>query len=187
MRRPRTKRSGEHIKKEFQQKMVEIKRVTRVVAGGKRMRFRALVVIGDQKGRVGIGVRKGMDVSEAINKAVNAAKKSMITVKLVNGTIPHEIKLKYKSSVVFLKPARPGTGVIAGGAIRSVLDMVGVKNVLSKMIGSPNKINNVTATYIALSKMRSKEESKPKAADSSKGESSLDPKGREVKPEKITT
>jgi small subunit ribosomal protein S5 len=141
-------------KREFEQKTIEVSRVTRVVAGGKRMRFRALVVIGDKKGRVGIGVRKGADVSEAMNKAVNSAKKSMITVPIINDTIPHEIKLKFKSSVVFLKPAKPGTGVIAGGAIRQVLDMVGVKNVLSKMLGSSNKINNVMATYIALSKMK---------------------------------
>jgi small subunit ribosomal protein S5 len=143
-------------KKEFEQKTIEVARVTRVVAGGKRMRFRALVVIGDKKGRVGIGTRKGVDVSEAVNKAVNSAKKSMITVPLYNDTIPHEIKLKFKSSVVFLKPAKPGTGVIAGGAIRQVLDLVGVKNVLSKMLGSSNKINNVMATYLALSKMKAK-------------------------------
>ncbi len=149
---------GDGSKKEFEQKTVEIKRVTRVVAGGKRMRFRALVVIGDKKGRVGMGVRKGADVSEAVNKAVNSAKKNMITVKIINDTIPHEIKFKFKSSVVFLKPARPGTGVIAGGAIRQVLDLVGVKNVLSKMLGSNNKVNNVTATYKALGKLKSKEE-----------------------------
>src|ERR1044071_878460 len=101
-------------KRDFEQKIVEIKRVTRVVAGGKRMRFRALVVIGDKKGKVGVGLRKGTDVSEAVNKAVNAAKKSMIAVAIVNDSIPHEVKIKYKSSVVFLKPARPGTGVIAG-------------------------------------------------------------------------
>lgn len=146
---------GEQGKKEFEQKTIEVARVTRVVAGGKRMRFRALVVIGDKKGRVGIGVRKGVDVSEAVNKAVNTAKKSMITMPLIDGTIPHEIKVKFKSSVVFLKPAKPGTGVIAGGAIRQVLDLVGVKNVLSKMMGSSNKINNVMATYLALSKMKS--------------------------------
>jgi small subunit ribosomal protein S5 len=151
-------RGGDAGKKEFEQKIVEIKRVTRVVAGGKRMRFRALVVIGDKKGKVGMGLRKGTDVSEAVNKAVNAAKKTMVAVKLINDTIPHEIKLKYKSSVVFLKPAQPGTGVIAGGAIRSVLDLAGVKNILSKMIGSSNKVNNVMATYLALTKLRSKEE-----------------------------
>lgn len=146
------------MKREFEQKVVEVKRVTRVVAGGKRMRFRALVVIGDKKGKVGIGLRKGADVSEAVQKAVNSAKKTMISIPLVNDSIPHEIKLKYKSSVVFLKPARPGTGVIAGGAIRSVLDLVGVKNVLSKMIGSSNKVNNVMATYLALRAMRTKEQ-----------------------------
>lgn len=145
---------GDRGPREFEQKVIEVARVTRVVAGGKRMRFRALVVIGDKKGRVGIGVRKGVDVSEAVNKAVNSAKKNLITIGLKNDTIPHEIKLKFKSSVVFLKPAKPGTGVIAGGAIRQVLDMVGVKNVLSKMLGSSNKINNVMATYLALSKMK---------------------------------
>lgn len=154
MVRPRRGRQQEFIKRDFEQKVVEIKRVTRVMAGGKRMRFRALVVIGDRKGRVGVGLRKGIDVSEAVNKAVNAAKKSMISVNLVNDTIPHDIKYKYKSSVVFLKPARPGTGIIAGGSIRQVLDLVGVKNVLSKMLGSSNKVNNVMATYEALSKMR---------------------------------
>lgn len=159
MARPRrTNRGQDAGKREFEQKIVEIKRVTRVVAGGKRMRFRALVVIGDKKGKVGIGLRKGADVSEAINKAVNAAKKTMIPIKIVNDTIPHEIKFKYKSSVVFLKPAQPGTGVIAGGAIRQVLDLVGVKNVLSKMLGSSNKVNNVMATYLALARLRSKEE-----------------------------
>ncbi len=158
MRRQSRGRNQEAGKRDFEQKIVEIKRVTRVVAGGKRMRFRALVVIGDKKGKVGIGLKKGADVSEAVNKAVTAAKKTMIPIKIVNDTIPHEIKFKYKSSVVFLKPAQPGTGVIAGGAIRQVLDLVGVKNVLSKMIGSSNKVNNVMATYLALSKLRSKEE-----------------------------
>jgi small subunit ribosomal protein S5 len=158
--RPRQSRGrgGDQGKREFEQKIVEIKRVTRVTGGGKRMRFRALVVIGDKKGKVGIGLQKGADVSEAVNKAVNAAKKTMVPIKIVNDTIPHEIKFKFKSSVVFLKPAQPGTGVIAGGAIRQVLDLVGVKNVLSKMIGSSNKVNNVMATYLALTKLRSKEE-----------------------------
>src|SRR3954469_9272714 len=104
-RRDRRGRPHEQIKRDFEQKVVEVKRVTRVVAGGKRMRFRALVVIGDKKGKVGIGLRKGTDVSEAVNKAVNSAKKTMISVNIAKDTIPHEIKLKYKSSVVFLKPA----------------------------------------------------------------------------------
>lgn len=147
---------GDQIKRDFEQKVVEIKRVTRVVAGGKRMRFRALVVIGDKKGKVGVGLRKGTDVSESVQKAVNTAKKSLVSINMVGDTIPHEMKFKYKSSVIFLKPARPGTGVIAGGAIRQVLDMAGIKNVLSKMIGSSNKVNNVMATYLALTKMKPK-------------------------------
>lgn len=143
--------------REFDQKVVEIKRVTRVVAGGKRMRFRALVVIGDHKGKIGIGLKKGMDVTEAVNKAVNAAKKSMIVVPIVNDTVPHQVNIKYKSSKLLMMPARPGTGVIAGGAVRSVLDMAGVKNVISKMLGSNNKVNNVRATFEAFKSMRSKE------------------------------
>jgi small subunit ribosomal protein S5 len=160
MKRQSRGRSHEQVKREFDQKIVEVKRVTRVVAGGKRMRFRALVVIGDKKGKVGIGLRKGADVSEAVNKAVNAAKKTLVSVNIVNDTIPHEMKFKFKSSVIFLKPALQGTGVIAGGAIRQVLDLAGVKNVLSKMLGSSNKVNNVMATYLALTKMRTKEESR---------------------------
>ncbi|MDQ3018431.1 MAG: 30S ribosomal protein S5 [bacterium] len=150
-------RNSDRPVREFDQKVVEVKRVTRVVAGGKRMRFRALIVIGDHKGKVGIGLKKGADVAEAVNKAVNAAKKNMITLPLVNDTIPHEVKIKYKSSQILMMPARPGTGVIAGGAVRSVLDMAGVKNVISKMLGSNNKVNNVRAVFEAFKAMRSKE------------------------------
>src|SRR6476660_501970 len=115
-RRPNNR--GDRPVREFDQKVVEVKRVTRVTGGGKRMRFRALIVIGDHTGRVGSGLRKGNDVAEAVNKAVKEAKKNMITLPLVNDTIPHEIKLKYKSSQIIMLPARPGTGVIAGGAVR---------------------------------------------------------------------
>lgn len=152
----------EVIKRDFEQKVVEITRVTRVVAGGKRMRFRALVVIGDKKGKVGMGLRKGVDVAESVNKAVNAAKKSMIIVPLVNDTIPHQVKLKYKASRILLLPARPGTGIIAGGALRSVLELAGVKNILSKMLGSSNKVNNVKAVFEAFKIMKSKEQLKAK-------------------------
>src|SRR3954464_14825453 len=110
-RRRRQSNDGEQRERnEFDQKVVEVKRVTRVVAGGKRMRFRALVVIGDHKGKVGMGLKKGADVSESVNKAVNAAKKNMIQLPLVNETIPHELRIKYKSSALMLKPAKPGTG-----------------------------------------------------------------------------
>lgn len=143
-------------RREFDQKVVEIKRVTRVVAGGKRMRFRALVVIGDRKGKVGMGLRKGVDVAEAMNKAVNAAKKAMISVPLENGTIPQPRRVKYKASRIILLPAAPGTGIIAGGALRSVLELAGVKNILSKMIGSSNNVNNVRAAMKALGSMKSR-------------------------------
>lgn len=157
-RRRQSKQEGEgRERSEFDQKVVEVKRVTRVTSGGKRMRFRALVVIGDHKGRVGMGLRKGPDVSESVNKAVNAAKKNMISLPLVNETIPHEINVKYKSSKLMLKPARPGTGVIAGGAVRSVMDLAGVKNVVCKMLGSNNKVNNIKAVFDAFTSMKSKE------------------------------
>ncbi len=148
---------GERERSEFDQKVVEVKRVTRVTAGGKRMRFRALVVIGDHKGKVGMGLKKGADVSESVNKAVNQAKKNLIQLPLINGTIPHELKIKYKSSSLMLKPAKPGTGVIAGGAVRSVMELSGVKNVVSKMLGSNNKVNNVKAVFAAFKMMKSKE------------------------------
>ncbi len=156
-RRRQSNNEGERDRNEFDQKVVEVKRVTRVVAGGKRMRFRALVVIGDRKGKVGMGLKKGADVSESVNKAVNAAKKNMITLPLVEGTVPHGINIKYKSSMLMLKPAKPGTGVIAGGAARQVFELAGVKNVVCKMLGSNNKVNNVKAVFGAFKKMKSKE------------------------------
>ena len=158
-RKPK-KNFGDHQAREFDQKVVEVKRVTRVVAGGKRMRFRALVVIGDHKGRVGMGLRKGMDVADSVNKAVAQAKKHMITLPLINGTIPHDMTVKYKSSRLLLKPAGPGTGVVAGGAVRSVMDLAGVKNVMSKMLGSSNKVNNIKAVFEAFISMKSREQIK---------------------------
>lgn len=156
--RTRGRDGGERTPREFDQKVVEVKRVTRVTGGGKRMRFRALVVIGDHKGKVGMGLNKGMDVAESVNKAVAQAKKNMVTLPLVNETIPHQVKVKYKSSLLLMLPAKPGTGVIAGGAVRSVMDLAGVKNVISKMIGSSNKVNNVKAVFKAFSSMKSKED-----------------------------
>jgi len=141
-------------KREFEQKVVDIARVTRVVAGGKRMRFRALVVLGDRKGRVGMAIKKGADVSEAVKKAATAAKKNMIRVPIIKGTIPHAVTYKYKASKVMLKPAREGTGIIAGGAVRAVIDAAGVSNIVSKMFGSPNKINNVKAVFGALQSLK---------------------------------
>lgn len=140
--------------KEFEQKIIDIARVTRVMAGGRRMRFRACVVIGDQKGRVGYAIAKGEDVTSAINKAVNRAKKNLIRVKIVENTIPHEVRGKFKAAKVLLKPAPSGTGIIAGGPIRAVLELAGIKNVVSKILGSKNKINNVQATIRTLKSLR---------------------------------
>lgn len=143
---------------EFDQKLIDVARVTRVMAGGKRMSFRVCVVIGDHKGRVGMGLRKGADIAIAINKAVTAAKKNLIKIKIVNDTIPGQARVKFGAAVVLLKPAPAGTGVIAGGPIRAVLELAGIKNVVSKMMGSKNKVNNVKATLIALKNLRDLEQ-----------------------------
>ncbi|MBI3120431.1 MAG: 30S ribosomal protein S5 [Candidatus Kerfeldbacteria bacterium] len=142
---------------EFDHQLIDLARVTRVMAGGKRMRFRACVIIGDHKGRVGFGVMKGADVQMAINKAMTKAKKHLIRVPMVNATIPHEVYYKEGSAKVLLRPARTGRGIIAGGSIRAVLELAGVHNVVSKMLGSNNKINNVRSTILALSQLKTKE------------------------------
>ncbi|MBI4090525.1 MAG: 30S ribosomal protein S5 [Candidatus Komeilibacteria bacterium] len=148
---------------EFEQRMIDLARVTRVMAGGKRMRFRACVVIGDRKGRVGWGVAKGADVSLAIQKSVAQAKKNLINVSIINGTIPHQVLVKYHAARLMLKPAKEGNGLIAGGVVRTVLDLAGVQNIVSKMFGSSNKINNVGATFKALGQLRRVEPAAKKA------------------------
>lgn len=141
-------------KEELEEKIVQIDRVTYVVAGGKRLRFRVLAVVGDRQGQVGYGIGKAAEVPEAVQKAVQYARKHLIKVPLVNETIPHEIDFKYGAAHIFLRPARPGTSIIAGGAVRTVLQLAGVKNILSKIIGTANKINNVKATIEALVSLR---------------------------------
>ncbi len=153
-------RRNDRQDREFDQKLIEIARVTRVMAGGKRMSFRACIVIGDKKGRVAMGMRKGADVSIAINKAVTAAKKQMINVTIVNDTIPHQIEQKFGGARVLLKPAPKGTGIIAGGPVRAVLELAGIKNVVSKMLGSKSKANNVKATIAALERLKDVKEIK---------------------------
>jgi len=145
-------------KDDFEQKVIDLARVTRVMAGGKRMRFRACVVVGDMKGQVGMGVAKGADVAISVNKAAAKARKNLITVPLVNDTIPHELITKFCGAEVFLKPARTGRGVIAGGPVRSVVELVGIKNITSKMRGSKNKVNNVTAVMKGLEGLRTKKD-----------------------------
>lgn len=135
---------------EFIEKVVQIDRISRTVKGGRRIRFRALVVVGNQKGKIGIGIAKAQEVVAAISKAITSAKKNMIVINFKNDTIPHDIKYKSGSAVIFLKPAPKGTSIVAGGSVRSVLELAGVKNVVGKILGSSNKINNVKATFKAL-------------------------------------
>jgi small subunit ribosomal protein S5 len=139
--------------KQFDERVVHIDRVARVVKGGRRFRFRALVVLGDHKGKVGVGVAKGADVAAAIAKAVDVAKKNLTSIVLYNGTVPHEAEAKVSGAHILIKPASPGTGLIAGGAVRTVLEVAGVSNVLSKSFGSSNKINVTYATMSALENM----------------------------------
>ena len=136
--------------KQFDERVVNIDRVARVVKGGRRFRFRALVVVGDRKGKIGIGIAKGADVTTAISKAVEAAKKNFVSITLYNETIPHEAEAKVGGARILVKPAAPGTGLIAGGVVRTVLEVAGISNALSKSLGSTNKINTAYATLEAL-------------------------------------
>lgn len=136
--------------KKFEEQVIDIDRVARVVKGGRRFRFRALVVVGDRKSKVGVGVSKGGDVQSAIGKAVEVAKKNMITVPIENETIPHDSQRKVGGANILLLPASKGTGLIAGGVVRVIVELGGVKNIMSKSIGSSNKINCAYATIEAL-------------------------------------
>ncbi|HEU0051134.1 MAG TPA: 30S ribosomal protein S5 [Patescibacteria group bacterium] len=155
---------------DYEEKNVEVARVTRVTKGGKRMRFRALTVIGNRKGRVGFGLAKGVDVAAATAKATTQARKSLLSVPLVYETIPHPVEAKFRAASVLLKPAPTGTGIKAGGAVRIVLALAGIPNVSAKILGSSNKINNVKATFGALKKLRVPEKiaSETKGAESTK-------------------
>ena len=136
--------------KQFDERVVHIDRVARVVKGGRRFRFRALVVVGDRKNRVGIGISKGADVTAAVTKATESAKKHLVAVTLYKGTLPHEAEAKVSGARILLKPASAGTGLIAGGVVRTILEVAGVKNALSKSLGSTNKANTAYATIAAL-------------------------------------
>jgi len=141
-------------KSEYEEKVIQVDRVCRTVKGGRRMSFRVLVAIGNKKGKVGIGTAKGTEVLVAVNKAIAQAKKHMIEVPIVNDTIPHEVKIFLGSTILFMKPAAQGTSLIAGSSVRTILDLAGIKNVLTKIIGSSNKINNARATILALEGMQ---------------------------------
>ena len=139
---------------EFKDRLVAVNRVTKVTKGGRTFSFSAIVVVGNENGIVGYGLGKAKEVSAAIAKGIDDAKKNLIKVPVLNGTIPHSQEGKYSGSLVFMKPAAPGTGVIAGGAMRAVLESVGVKNVLAKSKGSSNPHSVVKATFAALAQLR---------------------------------
>lgn len=151
--RDRDRGEREFVEKEFVEKLVKLNRTAKVVKGGRRFSFSALTVIGDRKGKVGYGFGKANDVSEAIRKSIDRAKRKMIKLPVKNGTIPHEVTGLFKSSHVLLKPARSGTGIIAGGPVRAIMEAGGVTDVLSKSIGSSSQYNVVKATFDCISKM----------------------------------
>ncbi len=152
------KKSEKVSDSDLKEKVVAINRVAKVVKGGRRFSFSAIVVVGDGNGSVGQGLGKANEVVDAIQKAVEDAKKNLVKIPIINDTIPHEVNGKYSGGLVFMKPASPGTGIIAGGAMRAVLESAGVSNVLAKSKGSSNPHNVVKATLDALSKMRAPHE-----------------------------
>jgi small subunit ribosomal protein S5 len=176
------RRGGRHAdvvaeEKQFDERTLHIDRVARVVKGGRRFRFRALVAVGDGKGRVGIGIAKGADVTSAVAKATDVAKKSFVTVPIYKGTLPHETTAKIGGANILIKPASPGTGLIAGGVVRTVLEVAGIHNALSKSLGSSNKANTAYATVEALRRLKPAQawvtkpmSKKPSAAASKKTE-----------------
>ena len=139
---------------EFTDKVVEVKRVSKKTKGGNQIHFTALVVTGDKKSRVGVGLGKAKSVADAIQKAINKGRKSMITVNIVNGTITDSVTLKFKGGIILIRPGKEGSGLIAGGSVRSVVELAGIKDIVSKIIGSKTKSINVWATVKALSKLQ---------------------------------
>jgi small subunit ribosomal protein S5 len=153
VRKPRSRsRFEQHPveQKQYEEVVINIDRVSRVVKGGRRFRFKALVVVGDGKNKVGVGVAKGADVQAAVAKATNVAKKHVVVIPIDNETIPHDVEVRFNGAQVLLKPAAPGTGIIAGGVVRSVIAVTGVRNLISKSLGSTNKVNIAYATVEAL-------------------------------------
>ncbi|MBQ8444019.1 MAG: 30S ribosomal protein S5 [Clostridia bacterium] len=143
---------------DLDKKVVEVRRVTKVVKGGRTLRFSALVVVGDKKGKVGLGIGKSKDVTSAIDKATTIARRNMKLIPIVDGTIPHETTGKYSATNILLLPAPEGTGVIAGGSARAVIELAGIRNIVTKKHGSSNKINVVKATMEGLLSLKTKEE-----------------------------
>ncbi|KKQ74620.1 MAG: ribosomal protein S5, nonfunctional [Berkelbacteria bacterium GW2011_GWB1_38_5] len=144
---------GEEGSTENEKKVLQVDRISRTVRGGKRIRFRVLVIIGNRAGRVGIGVGKATEVANAVTKATRVAQKNMIDVPITNETIPYKIEIKIGAAHIILKPARPGTSIIAGGAVRVVCELAGIRNIVGKILGTANKINNSIAVIEAFKKL----------------------------------
>lgn len=147
-------RYNNKIEKKYEEKVVETKRVSKKTKGGNQISFTALVVSGDKKGKVGVGLGKAKSVADAIRKAVLKSQKKMITVPLVDGTIPHQVRTKFKAGIVLIRPGKKGSGVIAGGPVRTVVQVAGIQDVVSKIIGSKNKSINVWTAFKALSMLK---------------------------------
>ncbi len=152
------RQSARTEKDEFESKLLSLDRVVRVTAGGKQMRFRAVVIVGDNKNKVAMGVAKGLDVAQAVEKATKSAKKNLITVPITDqGTIPYEVKAKFGAAVVLLRPQRVGRGLVAGGTVRVICRLAGIQNISSKILGGTrNKLNNARATILALQELKEK-------------------------------
>ena len=147
----------EENKEEFETKLLDLSRVERMTGGGRRLRFRAVVIIGNQRGKVGMGVAKGLDVAQAVDKATRLAKKSLVEVPIVDGTIPFEVKAKYGAARILLRPQRKGRGLVAGGTVRVMCNLAGIEDISSKVVSkSRNKINNARATLLAFKKLKKK-------------------------------
>jgi small subunit ribosomal protein S5 len=159
-RRGKRGRQRKKEQREFDHTLLHVARVARVVQGGRRFSFRATVAVGNRKGKVGVGIAKGSDVSNAIGKAVHNAKKVLVSFPIVNETIPGETDVKFGSARIIVKPAKPGRGIVAGGALRAIAELGGIKNLTAKSLGSNNKINTARAMLKALSQLRIKEEDK---------------------------
>lgn len=157
-RRDNRRDQGPQEPKQFEEVVINIDRVSRVVKGGRRFRFKALVVVGDRKAKVGVGVAKGADVQAAVQKATDVAKKHMMTIAIDGDTVPHDSEIRFSGAQVLLKPAAPGTGIIAGGVVRTIIGVTGIRNLLSKSLGSTNKVNIAYATVGALQSMVPKDE-----------------------------